>query len=255
MRSCPRTAWITGASTGLGRAMAIRMASEGWQIAASARGQAKLQDLALTSGDLPGKIHIFPLDVTDQAAVTSTWRAIEGQLGTVSQVVLNAGSHRPVQVESLSSEDFVALINLNLLGTVHCLEAALPSMLQRGAGRIAVVASLAGYRGLPTAAAYGMTKAGLINMAESLHPELKQKGIVMQIVNPGFVETPLTAKNDFAMPFLMTSEAAAEAFYRGLQSDRFEITFPWSFAAMMKLYRCMPAGLALALAQKILPKP
>jgi short-subunit dehydrogenase len=168
--------------------------------------------------------------------------------------VLNAGTHRPVDPRALKPEDFEKLVAVNLLGTVNCLAAVLPPMLARGHGRIAVVASVAGYRGLPTAAAYGMTKAGLINMAEALRVELAPCGIVVQIVNPGFVRTPLTDRNDFPMPFLMEPEAAADAFFRGLQSDRFEIAFPWRFVWMMKLLRCLPAPLAFAVTRRMTPK-
>ena len=128
-------------------------------------------------------------------------------------------------------------------------------MIERRAGRIALVASLAGYRGLPTSAAYGMTKAGLINMAEALKPELERVGIQLQIVNPGFVRTPLTDRNPFPMPFLMEPEDAAAAFYRGLQSDRFEIVFPRRFAAILKVLRCLPASLAFAVTRRLVPEP
>jgi NAD(P)-dependent dehydrogenase (short-subunit alcohol dehydrogenase family) len=168
--------------------------------------------------------------------------------------VLNAGTHIPVRAEALRVEDFRRLVDLNLLGTVHCLAALVPRLIDRRAGRIAVVASVAGYRGLPTAAAYGMTKAGLINMAEALRVELAPKGVTLQIVNPGFVRTPLTERNEFEMPFLMEPDAAAEALFRGLQSDRFEIAFPRRFVVLMKLLRCLPAPLALALTRRMVPQ-
>ena len=140
------------------------------------------------------------------------------------------------------------------MGTAHCLEALLPGMIAQRRGRIAVVASLAGYWGLPTSAAYGMTKAGLINMAEALKPELDGYGIRMQIVNPGFVRTPLTDKNPFPMPFLMELDDAAEAFFRGLHSDRFEIVFPRRFAYLLKILRCLPAPLAFAVTRRLVPE-
>jgi short-subunit dehydrogenase len=116
----------------------------------------------------------------------------------------------------------------------------MPAMMARNAGQIAVVSSVAGYRGLPAASAYGATKAALINMCESLKFDLDAAGVKLQLVDPGFVETPLTAQNDFNMPFLMKSDAAAQAFYRGLLSDRFEIVFPKRFAWQLKLLRCLP---------------
>jgi short-subunit dehydrogenase len=135
------------------------------------------------------------------------------------------------------------------------LEALLPAMIERRGGRVAIVASVAGYRGLPTSAAYGMTKAGLINMAEALKPELDGYDVRLQLVNPGFVRTPLTDKNPFPMPFLMEVEDAAEAFYRGLRSDRFEIVFPRRFAYLLKVLRCLPAPLAFAVTRRLVPEP
>ncbi len=247
--------WITGASSGLGRALALRMAADGWRVAASARGVQSLNELAKSAKGLSGEIHAFPLDVTDADAVTAAVRTVEQLLGPIRQAVLNAGSHRPVRAAALTAADFRDLAELNLMGTVHCLEALLPGMIARRAGRIAVVASLAGYLGLPTSAAYGMTKAGLINMAEALKPELDAYGIHMQIVNPGFVRTPLTDRNPFPMPFLMEAEAAAEAFYRGLRSRRFEIVFPRRFAYLLKILRALPAPLAFGLTRRLVPEP
>ncbi|MGF1591631.1 MAG: SDR family NAD(P)-dependent oxidoreductase [Kiloniellaceae bacterium] len=242
--------WITGASSGLGAALAGRMSRAGRTVATSARrGEALAERAAADPG--PGSLHPFALDIADAAAVTAGVAAIERALGPIGQAVLNAGTHRPVDPRALKVEDFRALVELNLMGTVNCLAAVLPAMLARRRGRIAVVASVAGYRGLPTAAAYGMTKAGLVNMAEALRVELAPLGIVVQVVNPGFVRTPLTDRNQFPMPFLMEPEAAAEAFFRGLQSDRFEIAFPRRFVLIMKLLRCLPAPLAFAVTRRM----
>ncbi len=247
-------AWITGASSGLGRALARRMAAGGWSVAASARSADSLATLAAEAGTLEGEIRPYPLDVTDRTAVAATVAAIERELGAIGQAVLNAGTHRPVRAVGLAAADFRALAELNLMGSVHCLEALLPGMISRRRGRIAVVASVAGYLGLPTSAAYGMTKAGLINMAEALKPELDGHGICLQLVNPGFVRTPLTDRNPFPMPFLMEVEDAAEAFYRGLCSNRFEIVFPRRLAYLLKLLRCLPAPLAFAVTRRLVPK-
>ncbi len=246
--------WITGASSGLGRALALKMASQGWRVAASARSEDQLQAVAALASAFPGSIEAFPLDVTDRAAVQATVARIVDDFGLPDVVVLNAGTHKPTPVAKLAAADFRKLIELNLMGTVHCLEAILPPLRQRRAGRVAVVASLAGYVGLPLAGAYGMSKAGLINLAEALEPELRAEGITLQVVNPGFVKTPLTDRNPFHMPFLMEVEAAAEAFYRGLQSSSFEIIFPRRFAYLLKLLRILPYPLALAMTRRLLPK-
>ena len=246
--------WITGASSGLGRALALKMAAEGWRVAASARSHDQLQAVAALASAFPGGIEAYPLDVTDRAAVQDTVARILDDLGPPDVVVLNAGTHKPTPVAKLAAEDFRLLVELNLMGTVHCLEAILPPLRRRRNGRIAIVASLAGYVGLPLAGAYGMTKAGLISLAEALEPELRAEGITLQVVNPGFVRTPLTDRNPFQMPFLMEVEAAAEAFYRGLQSGSFEIIFPLRLAYLLKLLRVLPYPLALAMTRRLLPK-
>lgn len=245
--------WITGASSGLGAALAGRLARDGRTVALSARSADKLDAVARQSAG-PGSLHPVPLDTQDPEAACAAVARIEAELGPIGQAVLNAGTHQPVDPRALKVEDFRKLVEVNLMGTVHCLAAVLPPMLARRRGRIAIVASVAGYRGLPTAAAYGMTKAGLINLAEALRVELAPSGIVVQIVNPGFVRTPLTDRNRFPMPFLMEPEAAAEAFFRGLQSDRFEIAFPRRFVWMMKVLRCLPAPLAFAVTRRLLPE-
>ncbi len=244
-------AWITGASSGLGEALARRLARDGWQVAASARSADKLVDLERAAADHPGSILAVPLDVTDAAATEAAVARIENDLGPIDQAVLNAGTHKPVRAAALKVEDFRALAELNLMGTVHGLVPLLAAMTARGRGRVAIVASVAGYRGLPTSAAYGMTKAGLINMAEALKPELDRFGVTLQLVNPGFVRTPLTERNAFPMPFLMDVDDAAAALQRGLQSDRFEIVFPRRFAYLMKILRCLPAPLAFALTRRL----
>jgi NAD(P)-dependent dehydrogenase (short-subunit alcohol dehydrogenase family) len=249
-----QVAWITGASSGIGAALARRLARAGWQVAASARRADRLAALAEDIGEGPGRIVPVALDVTDARAVEDAVARIEHEVGPITQAVLNAGTHIPVRAEALRVEDFRTLVDLNLLGTVHCLAALVPRLIDRSAGRIAVVGSVAGYRGLPTAAAYGMTKAGLINMAEALRVELAPKGVTLQIVNPGFVQTPLTERNEFEMPFLMEPDAAAEALFRGLRSDRFEIAFPRRFVVLMKLLRCLPAPLAFALTRRMVPQ-
>ena len=163
-------AWITGASSGLGRALAQRMAAEGWSVAASARSAESLDELARGATGLTGEIRAYPLDVTDPATVTATVAAIERNLGPIDQAVLNAGTHRPVRAAKLIAAAFRDLTELNLMGTVHCLEALLPAMIERRGGRIAVVASVAGYRGLPTSAAYVRNSATQDKFPRSVLP-------------------------------------------------------------------------------------
>lgn len=247
-------AWITGASSGLGRGLALRLAREGWDVAVSARRAAELKALAEEAADLAGTIHPYPLDVTDPAAVNDAVQRIELDLKPIALAVLNAGSHQPIHADGFDAAAVQKLLTLNVMGQAHALEALLPRMLEAGAGRIAVVASVAGYRGLPTASGYGASKAAVINMCESLRPELDGTGVTLQLVNPGFVRTPLTDKNAFKMPMLMELDDAVAAFRRGLKSERFEIVFPLRFAMLVKLYRIMPYWLALRIAKGMVPK-
>lgn len=244
-------AWITGASSGIGRALALRLARDGWTVAVSARSAPALQSLAAMP-EAKGRLRPFPLDVTDGRAVAATVAAVEEELGSIALAVLNAGTHRPMGAADFDAATARALMEVNYMGVVHALEALLPRLRARRAGQVAVVASLAGYRGLPTAAAYGPSKAALINLCEALRPELERDGVTLQLVNPGFVATPLTARNDFPMPFLLPLDAAVDAFARGLRRKRFEIVFPRRLAAMLRLGRSLPYFLYFALARRML---
>jgi len=243
-------AWITGASSGLGRGLALRLARAGWRVVASARNAAALAALAHESDHITAQ----PVDIAQDAAVAQAVLDIEASISPIGLAVLNAGLHVPVRARTLHAAEFRQLADVNLLGTVNCLAAVLPAMIRRRRGQIAIVASVAGYRGLPTAAAYSMTKAGLIAMAEALKPELDLLGIRLQIVNPGFVRTPLTERNRFPMPFLMDLDDAVAAFHRGLESERFEIVFPRSLAYMMKILRLLPYPLAFAITRRLVPR-
>jgi short-subunit dehydrogenase len=234
----PKIAWLTGASTGIGRAVALRLAADGWRIAASARTMDALSHLAAEAP--PGAIAPYPLDVADREACLACVERIERELGPVDLAMFSAGTHRPMKAEDFSSAIMRHLLDINVMGVAHGLEAVLPRLIARRSGRVMIVASLAGYRGLPTAAAYGASKAALINMAEALRPELTARGVILQLVNPGFVKTPLTDKNTFKMPFLISAEQAADAILRGMRSDRFEIAFPTTFAWLMKVMRVLP---------------
>ncbi len=246
--------WITGGSSGIGRALALRLARAGRQVAISARDGDALRAVAAEAAGLPGRLLPLPLDVTDAAACRAAVEQIERAHGPLALAVLNAGTHRALSAATLDLADVRALVELNLMGTVNSLAAALAPMRGRRKGQVAIVASLAGYRGLPTAAGYGMTKAGLINLAEALQPELRALGIKLQLVNPGFVRTPLTDRNPFPMPFLMEPEAAAEAFFRGLASRRFEIVFPRRLGWVLGLLRRLPNRVALAATRRLVPR-
>lgn len=239
--------WITGASAGIGRALALRCARGGSTVIASARSVDALKTLSEEAATLPGAVFAKQLDVTDDAGVATVYREIVQVHGIPDLCVMNAGTHIPVDGMAPKASDFKALLDLNVMGVVRVLEAVVPDMVERRAGRLAIVGSVSGYRGLRTASAYGASKAALINMSEALRVELGECGVTVQMVNPGFVETPLTDENDFPMPFLMPVDKAAEQFYRGLQTDRFEITFPKRFTWIVKALRLLPYVLYLPL--------
>lgn len=247
-----RIAWITGASSGIGRALALRLARDGWTIAVSARSVDELASLATESD---GRIVAFPLDVTDKAAVDETVQAIEDRLGSIDLAVFAAGTYFRDYALGFDSACFRAMVELNLIGTAQCLEKVMPAMIARESGQIAVVASVSGYVGLPGAASYGATKAALNVMCEALYPELRSHGVKLSIVNPGFVDTPLTRKNDFPMPFLISAEEAADTIADGLVAGKYEIVFPRKMALAMKVLHALPARVRFALTRRMLKSP
>ncbi len=245
-------AWITGAGKGLGRALTVRLVEAGWTVLASARTESDLEALADETRTFAGKLVPLPLDITNAAAMqVALDDAVRDQ--PLALAVLNAGTHVATDLSNFKPETVKMLVDTNLLGTLNCLYAVLPRMRSQRRGQIAVVGSMAGFLGLPSASVYGMTKAGLINLCEALQPELAVEGVHLQAVNPGFVRTPLTDKNTFPMPFLMELDAAARAFERGLASRRFEIVFPMRLAVIMKLLRCLPYALSLRITAQFLP--
>lgn len=233
-------AWVTGASSGIGRATALALAKKGWRVAVTARNEEKLQALVSEAADGYGKIIPMPGDVTDATRMAAIIDELEKNYSGIGLAVLNAGLFRPVTGDQLTTEVFETTFSTNLSGTTNCLVPLSHAMKKRRRGQIAIVSSTAGYGGIPTSAAYGATKAGLINMAESLKFDFDKMGILIQVINPGFVDTPATRANDFAMPHLMKVDEAAEELLAGLDSGKFEITFPKKFTRMMKFVNSLP---------------
>ncbi|MFC4235867.1 SDR family NAD(P)-dependent oxidoreductase [Thalassospira xianhensis] len=249
------TIWIVGASAGIGAALVEKFAKSdadaSTTIIASARSADALSDQAASSKN----IHAVPLDVTKPDAVRDAIALIEDRFGLPDLVVLAAGIYSPMPVDDFSAKTIRDHFDVNYFGTVNCLEILIPKMRQRGSGEIAVVASVAGYRGLPKAGAYGPTKAALINLCETLHAELGGTGVYLRVINPGFVKTRLTDKNDFDMPYLQTPEQAAGYVYQGLtRGNGFEIAFPPPFVRQLKLARILPYGLYFKLIRKVMGK-
>lgn len=243
----PKSVWITGASQGIGRALALELAGRGARVAISARGAEALTDLAR----LHAGLHPEPLEVTDARAMADAVARIERNKGPLDLAVLNAGIYQPVPGGLAAPEVFAEHMAVNYQGVVNGLCAVLPRMCERRSGQIAVVASVAGYRGLPQAAAYGPTKAALINLAETLRLELRGSGVDLRLVNPGFVATRLTAQNRFVMPSILTPEDAARRILAGLAGSRFEIAFPLGFVTWMRLLRLLPYRLYFPLMARL----
>lgn len=247
-------AWVTGGSTGIGAAIARKLAAEGWTVAVSARGAEALESLAAGFSGR-GRLLPFALDVTDAEAVRRTAQQIEAECGPIALAVLSAGTFKAEEAKSFTAARVKLHFDLNVMGVAHVLEALLPAMIARRKGQVAIISSVAGYRGLPTSPSYSGSKAALIAMAEALKLDCDRYNVKIQIVNPGFIKTPLTDKNEFPMPFLMPVEDAAEALYRGLCGSGFEIAFPRPFVWIMKLIRLLPNPLYFAAMRGRLPKP
>jgi len=243
-------AWVTGAGSGIGRALVKRLATNGWIVAASARTARDLDSLA---AEVPGRITSFQLDVTDERACVATVERIEASLGPIALAVFNAGSYFPTTADDFSVANFRKTVDVNLMGEVNCMGPVAPLMVKRRAGHIVIMASLTGYVGLPTAASYGATKAALISMAQAFRPDFERYGVAITVVNPGFVKTPATDKNDFPMPFLIGVDEAVEHIVKGLASRRFEISFPWQMNLLIKLLAWLPNGLKFAITKNMIP--
>lgn len=239
--SAPGIVWITGAGSGIGRALAIRYLRAGAIVAGTSRRGDTLDSIAGEARGAGGKFHAVPADMTDPAAVQDVVARIEAGIGPIRLAVFNAGTHIPSPGRAFKAETVRALLDSNVMTVANGLEAVLPAMLARRSGQVAINASLAGYGGLPLASAYGASKAALINMAESLRLDLETSGVAVRLISPGFIKTPLTDRNTFPMPFLMPVEDAAERLWRGLEFERsFEIAFPWQFAMILKALRLLP---------------
>lgn len=242
--------WITGGGSGIGKALAIALSTLGWHVIISGRTASKLQ---LLSENYP-TIDYLTLDVTDKIANQSVFDNILEQWGCPSLVILNAGAYTPMPADNFDLDLIYKLNSVNYLGVINGLASVLPSMRTQQTGQILLMSSVAGYRGLPDAAPYGATKAALINFAEALHMPLKKEGVLLRVVNPGFVATELTEQNDFKMPAQISAEKAAQNIIDALDNNNFEITFPKRFTYILKLFRCLPYSWYFFLVTKLLGK-
>ena len=243
--------WITGASSGIGKALAIKFTTEGWHVAASARRENLLQKL--NNNNL--NIHSFPLDVRDESQTKKIFQKIIEKFKTIDIAVFCTGIHDPEAEKKLSSEKIREIMETNFFGTVNCIMAVNECFKERKNGHISIVSSVASYRGLPTASGYCASKAALTSLAESLYFNFKRHGVRISIISPGFIKTPMTDKNKFPMPMIKSAEYAAEKMFIGLtKKNVFEIHFPFAFTMLMKLLKIMPNWLYFMIASKGMKK-
>tara|TARA_Y100000590_G_scaffold155240_1_gene178459 strand:+ start:4059 stop:4811 length:753 start_codon:yes stop_codon:yes gene_type:complete len=239
--------WITGASSGIGKALALKFANEGWQVAASARRENLLKEIS----KLHENIFSFPLDVTDSEKCKQVFNQIKEKFNEVDISVFCTGIHNPESEKNLNLEIFKKIMNVNFFGTINSVNAVYEYYKKMKIGHISIVSSVAGYRGLPAGGAYCASKAALSNYAESLYFDMKRFNVRVSVVSPGFIKTPMTDLNNFPMPMIQTPEFAADEMFKGLtQSKAFEIHFPKKFTYIMKIIKIMPNWLYLKIIKK-----
>ena len=232
--------WIVGASTGIGAALSGLLLERGARVAVSARRREPLDALATKHG---AAVAVLPLDINDAPALERATAEIVARWGGIDLVVFMAGDYQPMRAWELDLEVARRMIQTNIQGYLNGLAPIIPLFVKQGGGTIALVSSVAGFRGLPKSLIYGPTKAAIINLAETMYLDLSPKGIGVCVVNPGFVRTPLTSGNEFKMPALIEPEEAAAEIAKGLEKGEFEIHFPKRFTRAMKLMRHLPYSL------------
>ena len=232
-----KTIWITGASTGIGKALAIKFANNGWNVAASARREELLKDLNNTNKN----IHPYPLDVTKIDNCKSTVELIIKDLGQIDICVFGTGMHDPQSEKKFNLEKIRKIMEVNYFGTMNSINSIYEYFSERKNGHISIISSVAGYRGLPAAGAYCASKSALISFAESLYFDMIRKNVKVSVICPGFIKTPMTDQNEFPMPMIKSAEYAADKIYLGiLKRSGFEIHFPKTFTFLMKIIQILP---------------
>lgn len=236
-------ALVTGASSGLGRGLAVRAAREGWDVALMARRHELLRDVGEEVEALGRRAAVLPCDVSDKEGVRRAVERCRGELGPPELVVANAGVGAMTRPESLSADEVERVLRVNFLGAVYLVEAVLPEMLARDRGHLVAVASLAGVGGLPLTAAYSASKGAMINFFESLRIDLRSTGVDVTLVTPGYVRTPLTDHNRHGMPFLMELDDAVERIWRGIEARKLHLAFPVPLATLAWVMQIAPRRL------------
>jgi len=243
-----KTIWITGGSTGIGRALAIKFASKGWNVAVSARRTELLNELKKINEN----IHSFPLDVTDKEKCSEVFNEIKNKFENIDICFFSTGTWNPKKEKEIDVDQIEEVFKINFFGTVNSIKSVEQFFRERKNGIIAIVSSIAGYRGLPNSTGYGPSKSALNNLAESLYFDFKRHNVRVCLVSPGFIKTPMTDKNDFKMPFLKTPEFAADQIYDGLiNKNIFEIHFPKALTLTLKFLSFLPSKIYFKLVSRM----
>ena len=240
--------WITGGSTGIGKALAIKFANKGWNVAISARRENLLKEIE-------GKyqnIRSFPLDVNDLEKCKNVSKEIKDEFGDIDICFFSTGTWDPKKEKEIDVDQIKNVFKVNFFGTLNCIKSVEDHFRNKKTGTISIVSSIAGYKGLPNSTGYGPSKAALNNLAESLNFDFGRYGVRVCLISPGFIKTPMTDKNDFKMPFLKTPEYAADKIYDGLiNSNKFEIHFPKELTLILKLFKILPDKIYFYLIRKM----
>ena len=243
--------WITGASSGIGKALSLKFAKEGWLVAASARRENLLKELNQENEN----IHPFPLDVTNVDQCKKVFNDIIEKFKNVEISIFCTGIHDPKSEKEFNLKKIREIMEVNYFGTMNSIDAIYKYYDEKKGGQISIVSSVAGYRGLPAAGAYCASKSALTSFAESLHFEMKKKNVRISLVSPGFIKTPMTDQNDFPMPMIKTPEFAANEIFKGLTEKKsFEIHFPKAFTYFLKFLQILPSSLYFKLVAKGMKK-
>ena len=240
--------WITGGGTGIGKAVAIKFANQGWNVAISGRRENILKEV---EGINPN-IKSFPLDVNDKGKCFEIMNNIKDEFGDIDICFFSTGTWDPKKEKEIDVEQIENVMKVNFFGTLNSIKSVEKDFKDLGKGHISIVSSIAGYRGLPNSTGYGPSKSALNNLTESLYFDFKRYGVRVSLISPGFIKTPMTDKNDFKMPFLKTTEYAADKIYDGLvNSNVFEIHFPKQLTLVLKFLKILPNWLYLKLLSKL----
>ena len=238
--------WITGASSGIGKAVAEKFALEGWKVAVSARRKEILDEMSKHEN-----IFSYPLDVTNQNQIKNSFDGIIDDFNGLDLCLFSSGTYDPKLEQEINVSQNKFVMETNFFGVLYCINTVEKYFKDKKDGHISIVSSVAAYRGLPNSSGYGPSKAALTNLTESLYFDFKKHDVRISLISPGFIKTPLTDKNEFAMPFIKSPEFAAEKIFKGLaRGNAFEIHFPKALTILLKIFRVLPYKIYLYLIDK-----